>query len=66
MAGKFDIHISGGLDGYLWWNNSFTEDNQLGDADVTYINSIAHELAKALGKLQRVTQRKTAPAQCTE
>lgn len=54
----FDIHING-QNGYLHWSTSFDDDNQLGDADVAYINSITLELAKALKKLQQLTSRKT-------
>ena len=52
IANRFEIHIYGGQDGYLHWNTAFNEDNRLGAADIAYINSIACELAKALGKLQ--------------
>lgn len=47
------MHIIGEQYDYLCWTTSFHEYNQLLDAGITYINSIAQELAKALKKLHK-------------
>lgn len=55
----FEIHIYGGQKGYLCWNTSFKEDNQLGDIDATSVNNITLELVEALKKLRELNPQRT-------